>query len=181
MPTSLAQILERKRREGTVSTLESLKGVGKGAMEAKKTAGKIAERERVESQQRFNPLAMALAGGAGFVTGGHVGAGLAALSAPRGKLKPVEAVLGGGLTGISARQLEGAPAPAPAPEVGAAAVKPPAPDLFGRAGRMLEQAAKPENIPRLLPLLKQIGAPKKAIDALEAFPRLRRSIKQKRS
>lgn len=150
MATSLAQILERKRQEELASRQKTLQTVAEGQFRGRQTAGKITEAKRAREAEAFSPESAALAGATGFaLSGGNpLAAGLAALSAPRGKkFKPLETVGAGLGAGISVGAL------------GAGA----------DVGKTVQALSKIENIEKTLPILKQAGAPKEVTSSLEAF------------
>ena len=78
----------------------------------------------------------------GLVTGGPVGAGVGALGAATGKGDILESALGGVTGGVAAAQL---------PTGG------------------LEALTKIENLPRVLPVLEQVGVPSKTLEPLKKF------------
>jgi len=142
MATSLADLLARKKELSRQTTMSSLQTMSQGQKGADDKAAKMVENKRVAESKKFNVGNALVAGTTALVTSGGnpFAAGLAAIGSARGKkFKPLESAVGGGVSGLTTGDLT------------------------------LETIGKKENLPKLIPVLRQVGAPKKAVDALETF------------
>jgi len=127
-----------------------------------------AAQERLTAKWSGGRLLETAAGaGVGFLTGGPLGAVTGGISAATGKGDVLESAVGGGVSGMT---LPGVP-----PALGQGGE-----DLLSTAGRQFGELTKAENISKMLPTLKAVGAPKKAIDALQTFSEMQeRAVSKK--